>query len=449
MRFIILTGFLVAGLGGVGHAEGLNEAADRNWGQWRGPQANGVAPRGNPPTHWSESTNVRWKVDLPGFGLASPIVWDDRVYVQTVIKTDRQAEPGDGAGPANPPSPGRRGRPSPPPAHVHQFVVMALDRANGKTVWSQTVREVVPHEAGHPDSSQASASPITDGEHVFAHFGSRGLYCFDLQGQLIWEKDLGQMTTRHGFGEGSTPALHGQTIVVNWDHEGDSFIVALDKTTGAERWRTSRDEVTSWSTPLIVPAEPHAQVIVSATGRVRAYDLISGDIVWQCGGLGANCIPSPVADAGQVYTMSGHRDPALLAIRYAGAVGDVTDSAAIAWKLDRGTPYVPSPALYGDALYFVEKNSGILSCYDTRTGEAHYTNQRLEGITGIYASPVAAADRLYVVGRNGTAQVLRHGPKYEVLATNQLDDQFDSSPAIAGDELYLRGRKSLYCIARN
>jgi len=325
---------------------------------------------------------------------------------------------------------------------------MALDRQSGKTVWSHTVREVVPHESGHRDASQASGSPITDGEHLFAHFGSRGLYCFDMQGKLIWEKDLGKMTTRNGFGEGSSPVLHGNTIVVNWDHEGDSFIVALDKNTGAERWRKSRDEATSWSTPLIVQPDKTPQVIVSAANRIRAYDLANGDIVWQCGGLGANCIPSPVADSGQVYAMSGYRNGVALAIRYPGAKGDVTDSASVAWKISSGTPYVPSPALYGEVLYFLQKNTGILSCYNTKTGKAHYTNQRLEGISGVYASLVAAADRVYIVGRGGTTQVLKHGPKYQVLATNKLDDEFDSSPAIAGDELYLRGRTYLYCIAR-
>ena len=448
MRSTAMSVLLVIFCTSIGFAEAPASLADRNWGQWRGPQANGVAPHGNPPIQWSESKNVRWKVELPGSGLASPIVWGDRVYIQTVIKTDKQVEPVKKAESEDPSPRGRFGRRSEPPTHVYKFVVMALDRQSGKTVWSYTVREAVPHEAGHPSASQASGSPITDGQHLFAHFGSRGLYCFDMQGKLIWEKDLGQMTTRHGFGEGSSPALHGDTIVVNWDHEGDSFIVALDKNTGAERWRRSRDEVTSWSTPLIVQRDKAPQVIVSATNQVRAYDLATGDVVWQCGGLGANCIPSPVADAGQVYAMSGYRNGALLAIRYPGAKGDVTDSAAVAWKVTRGTPYVPSPALYGETLYFLEKNTAILSCYNTRTGKAFYTNQRLEGISGVYASPVAAADRVYIVGRNGTAQVLKHGPKYEVLATNKLDDEFDSSPAIAGDELYLRGRTHLYCIAR-
>ena len=446
MRSIATSALLVIFWTSIGFAEAPGSGADSNWGQWRGPQANGVAPHGNPPIQWSESKNVRWKVELPGSGLAAPIVWGDRVYIQTVIKTDKKVEPAEKAESDDASPRSRRGRRS-APTNVHKFVIMALDRQTGKTVWSHTVREAVPHEAGHPDASQASGSPITDGKHLFAHFGSRGLYCFDMQGKLIWEKDFGLMTTRRGFGEGSSPVLHGDTIVVNWDHEGDSFIVALDKNTGAERWRKSRDEVTSWSTPLILQSDKASQVVVTATNSVRAYDLATGDVVWHCSGLGANCIPSPVADAGQIYAMSGYQKGALLAIRYPGAKGDVTDSAAIAWSINRGTPYVPSPALYGEVLYFLERSKAILSCYDTRTGKAHYTNQRLEGLTGVYASPVAAADRVYIVGRNGTTQVLKHGPKYQVLATNKLDDEFDSSPAIAGDELYLRGRTHLYCIA--
>ncbi len=324
---------------------------------------------------------------------------------------------------------------------------MALDRRTGKTVWERVVREQIPHAGNHQDGSLAPASPVTDGEHVFAYFGSRGLYCLDMKGEVVWEKDLGDMQTRNGFGEGSSPVLHGATIVVNWDHEGDSFIVALDKTTGRERWRRARDEVTSWSTPLILEDGGRPQVVVSAAGRVRGYDLASGKTVWECGGLGVNCAPTPVADFGLVFAMSGYRDPALLAIRCRGAEGDLTDSASVAWRLDRGTPYVPSPLLYGDALYFTQKNSGILSCYNAKSGSPFYDQQRLDELSGIYASPVGANNRVYIVGRNGATYVLKRGPEFDVLAINNLNDSFTASPAIAGDELYLRGLKHLYCLA--
>ena len=326
---------------------------------------------------------------------------------------------------------------------------MAFDRKTGRRVWEHTVREEVPHEGSHRDASLASGSPVTDGEHLVANFGSRGLYCFDAQGKLIWEKNLGDMRTRHGFGEGGSPALHGNTLVVNWDHEGESFIVALDKRTGRELWRKPRDEVTSWSTPLVVEQQGRPQAVVTATRRVRAYDLANGEVVWECGGLGANCIPSPVAGFGMIYAMSGYRDKALLAIRYADAKGDLTGSEAVVWSRDEGTPYVPSPLLHGDRLYYLDKNSALLSCFDAKTGVAHYTKQRLEKINGVYASPVGVGQRLYVAGRDGTTYVLKNASEFEVLAVNELEDGFDASPAIAGDELYLRGRKYLYCIARD
>ena len=464
--------------------------AERYWGQWRGPVASGVAPDAKPPVTWSESKNIRWKVQIPGQGLSTPIVWGDRVFVQTAIpvnpeaqgKSDAGTKPSDdragrgerherGAHRDGPPrgprsdrprddrprdegrrgpdgGPGRRGgmRRS-EPTEPFTFSVLALDRRTGKEVWRRSVREEVPHEGSHQDGSLAPSSPVTDGNHLYAYFGSRGLYCLTMSGEVVWEKDLGDMRTRNGFGEGSSPALLGDTLVVNWDHEDDSFIVALDKATGKERWRRDRDEVTSWSTPVFIEDTGRSQVVVSATKRVRSYDLATGEIVWECGGLGLNCAPTPVANAGLLFAMTGYRDPALLAIRYAAAKGDLTGSSAVVWKTDKGTSYVPSPLLYADTLYFLKKNSGVLSCLDPRTGKPHYDQQRLEGINGVYASPVGAGDHVYIVGRGGSTIVLKRGSLFETVAVNQLDDSFTASPAIAGDELFLRGMKHLYCIA--
>jgi len=451
----------VPGSGKVASAAG-------SWGQWRGPVAAGVAPAGKPPIEWSEDTNIRWKVPIPGQGLSTPIVWNEQVFVQTAIPVNSQKEgasdgsdaskkSGDDRGEDRPRGDGRGGqgggsgpgrgmRPT-APTEPYKFTVMALDRRTGKTVWERSLREEVPHEGSHGDGSLASASPVTDGQHLFAYFGSRGLYCLTLSGKVVWEKDLGDMQTRNGFGEGSSPALFGDTLVVNWDHEGDSFIVALDKATGRENWRRDRDEVTSWSTPLVIEDAGRAQVVVSATKRVRSYDLATGDVVWECAGLGVNCAPTPVAGDGLLFAMSGYRDPALLAVRYAGAKDDLTGSPAVVWSTDKGTSYVPSPLLYGDTIYFVQKNTGILSCLDAKTGRPHYDQQRLEGITGVYASPVGAGEHVYVVGRGGKTVVLKHGPSFEIVAVNQLEDSFTASPAVAGNELFLRGMKHLYCIA--
>jgi outer membrane protein assembly factor BamB len=315
-------------------------------------------------------------------------------------------------------------------------------------VWDTTVREEKPHEGGHPTASQASNSPVTDGKHLFAYFGSRGLYCLTLDGKVKWDVDLGDMRTRNEFGEGSSPVLYGDTIVVNWDHEGDDFIVAMDKNTGKERWRTARDEPTSWSTPVIVEVNGTPQVIVTATNHVISYDLATGKEFWRCSGMTPNVIPSSMAGGGLFYAISGFKGAALLAIDYAKAKGDITGKPAIAWKFDRDTPYVPSAVLYEDRLYFLDNNRPLLTCLDAKSGKPVYEKQRLPGIENVYSSLVAAAGHVYIIGREGKAVVVKAGPKFEVLAKNELDDEFNASPAIAGNELFLRGAKSLYCVAK-
>ncbi len=421
--------------------------AMKYWGRWRGPQATGVAPYGDPPVEWSESKNIRWKVEIPGEGHSTPIIWGDRVYVQAAIKTDKQ--------PAGSKEKTEETRQRPNwmgggrPTHVHKFNILALDRGSGKVVWEHTAREELPHEGAHTRGSLASNSPVTDGEHLFAYFGSRGLYCLDMQGKQKWAKDFGDMRTRLSFGEGSSPVLYDDTIVVNWDHEDESFIVALDKNTGKQLWKVNRDESTSWATPIVVEHNGKPQVITSASKRVRGYDLATGNCLWECGGLTMNVIPSPVWADGVVYAMSGFRGKSLLAIRLGDAKGDITGSKAIVWKHNQGTPYVPSPLLYGDTLYFLDTNNAILSCLDAGGGKEHYSRQRLEGLKGVFASPVGAHDRVYVAGQNGATLVIKRSPKFQVLATNMLDDSFDASPAIVGREMYLRGHKYLYCIARD
>lgn len=410
----------------------------RYWAQWRGPDASGISTAANPPLEWSETKNVRWKVEIPGRGHSSPIVWGDRVFVSTAVPAsapgDQQHAPRGGLTP--------RG--------VHRFMVMALDRRTGKTVWERVATEQEPHEAGHTDNSTwASSSPITDGETVFAYFESFGLFAYDMNGTLRWKKDLGDKRMRNQFGEGSTPALHGNTIVVVWDHlNGDgSFIVALDKRDGRELWRMPRPEIDTWATPLILDVAGKPQVIVPGMRRVRSYDLATGAVVWETDGLTMNPIPSPVHGDGMVFVMSGFQGNDLKAIRLAGATGNLDGTPHIAWTLERDTPYVPSPILVNGVLYFLKTNSGILTATDAKTGAIHYQNQRLDGAPNVFASPVSAKDRIYFPGREGTTVVIRTGPTYEVLAKNVLDDGFDASPALVDGELFLRGNSFLYCIA--
>ncbi|MBI3850477.1 MAG: PQQ-like beta-propeller repeat protein [Verrucomicrobia bacterium] len=437
-----------------------NKAADGKafWPQWRGPLATGVAPLADPPLEWSESKNVKWKVKIPGFGDSTPIVWGERVFILSAVPTGKKAE-AKNAEVATPSSAnsvpreggqgrggGRGGFGSQTPTEAYQFAVLCLDRNTGKTLWQKVAREEVPHEGHQQNNTFASASPITDGQFVFAFFGSRGLYCYDMDGNLKWQKDFGHMRTKMTFGEGASPALYGDMVIVNWDHEGDDFITALDKRTGKELWRTPRDEGTGWSTPLVVEQGGKRQVVVNATGKVRSYDMATGKLLWECSGQTVNAIPSPVADADTVYVTSGFRGSALFAFRL-DRTGDLAGTDAIRWSHKGNTPYVPSPLLVDDLLYFVANNDGKLSCFDAKTGKANFEGERLEGAFGIYASPVAAKDRVYVLGREGTCLVLKKGPKLEVLATNKLDDKTDASLALVGKELFVRGQQNLYCIA--
>jgi outer membrane protein assembly factor BamB len=411
--------------------------ADRYWPQWRGPHGTGVSRTATPPTEWSESKNVRWKVEIPGRGSSTPVVWGDRLYVLTAVPTGISGDATHAP---------RGGQPLVP----HKFVVMALDRKTGKVVWERVAKEQAPHEASHPDNGTwASASAVTDGEHVIASFDSFGYYAYDLNGKLVWEKDLGDKRMRNTFGEGSTPALYGNRLVVQWDHQGQSFIAAFDKRTGQEIWRQNRTEIDSWATPLVVAVNGRPQVITVAMNQVKSYDLETGTTVWYTAGLTMNPIPTPVSDGNMAFLMSGFRGNSLKAIRLADAKGDITGTPAIAWTLDRDTPYVPSPLLYDGILYFLKTNNGLLSAFDAKTGQPHYQASRLDAVPNVFSSPVGAAGRVYVAGREGKTAVLRHGPKLEVLGVNELADGFDASPALVDAELYLRGYKFLYCIAAN
>ena len=441
--------------------------AAAHWPAWRGPLANGVAPDAHPPTRWSETNHVQWKAPIPGRGTSTPIVWGDQVFVLTAVPTGPEAASEEsGASAAAPdrserPDRSRRGGPGggrggpgggggggmvDRPTRAQQFTVISFDRKTGRQRWSHSPRTQLPHEGHHKDHGFASASPVTDGKHLIVSFGSFGLYGYDLKGKLLWEKDLGDMRTRNSFGEGSSPALDGNTVVVLWDHEGDDFIVALDKRSGRELWRQTRDEPTGWCTPLIVAHGGRKQVIVNGTHKVRSYDLKDGKLLWECAGQTVNAIPSAVAGKDRVFVMSGYRGNALQALRLDRS-GDLTGTDGIVWSHAKSTPYVPSPLLVDGSLYFLSNNSAMLSAFDAASGKAHFEAERLDGLNGVYASPVAADGRVYVVGRDGNTAVLRQGPRLEVLSVNRLDDGFDASPAIVGKQLFLRGRQSLYCIA--
>ncbi len=430
----------------VGWGAEMPSESQSYWHQWRGPEMTGVAPYGNPPVEWGEDKHIRWKIEIPGKGHASPVIWDDKIFLLTAIETDKGVEP-QKVEEREEQLPQWRRRMGRKTTKVHKFDILAIDRRDGDILWQRTAREELPHSGTHAEGSWASNSPVTDGEHIYAYFGSYGLYCFDMAGNFVWEKALGYMATKMSFGEGSTPALYGNSIVVNWDQEGQSFIAAFDKKTGDELWKIDRDETTSWATPIIVVYDGKPQVITSATNRIRSYVLATGEQIWECGGMTGNVIPTPVTADGIVYFTSGFRGNVLLAIRLEKAKGDITDSDAIIWRHDKNTPYVPSPLLYGDTLYFLDNNKAIVSCFNSKTGQEYYARQRLEGLNNTFVSPVGANERIYFTGSNGVTLVIKRGPQFEVLATNSLDDNFTASPAITDKEIYLRGHKYLYCIA--
>ncbi len=413
-----------------------------DWPQWRGPLATGVAPSGNPPLSWSETENIRWKVPIPGHGSASPVVWGDHVFVLTAVPAGEGENTAGFFGRIRNRFMGTTGS-----DEVLHFVMVAINRRDGSVAWERTATTQQPHEGRHNTNSWASASAVADGEVACAFFGSRGLYCFDMDGTPLWDRDFGDMLIRLGFGEGASPVLHGDSIIVLWDHQGPSFITALDKRTGAERWRVDRDEETTWTTPIVVEQDGQVQVVTSATDRIRSYSAETGALLWEGEGVTENAIPSPVAGDGMVYLMSGYGGNRLYAVDLSRARGDITGSDAIAWSLDRDTPYVPSPVLHNGILYFTKSNRGILSAHDAATGRPLYGPVRLPGIREIYASPVVANGRLYITSRDGTTLVLATGPEMQVLATNMLDDVIDASAAVVGDEIYMRGDQFLYCIA--
>jgi outer membrane protein assembly factor BamB len=441
---IVLIVICAAAVTSIPHLSGAGDVP-ADWPYWRGPAADGMAVS-DAPLRWSDTENVAWKMEIPGLGNSSPIISGDQVFVTTAVPTGAPAA-GAPAAPPTAPAPGPRGVAQGPPLVEHRFELLSLDRKTGRILWQRTATTAVPHEGAHSTyGSFASNSPVTDGQRIYAFFGSRGIYCYDLKGTLVWQKDFGiRMRMRMGFGEGMAPVLADDRLILVFDHEGDSFIVALDKASGREIWRATRNERSSWAAPLIVDFDGRKQVVVSATTKVRSYDLRDGSLIWECAGLGANTIPAPVRQDDLVFVMSGYQNPNLMAIRL-GREGDLTGSDAIVWSQTRGNSYVPSPVIFDNKLY-VLADSGMLSCYNAKTGEPYYQQQRLPRTYSFKASPVGANGKLYLASENDDVIVVKMGEKFEVLATNTMPDQtFIATPAIAGGEIFLRSKNRLWCI---
>ncbi len=424
-------------------------ATDANWPQFRGPGARGVVsdPNANLPDRWSATNNVEWKADIPGRGWSSPIVWGERVFMTTVV----------GAGESEAPRRGLYlGGERPASAEELQWKVLCLDLLTGKVQWERQVHQGPPPGPKHVKNSFASATPMTDGQRVYAYFGNVGLFCFDLEGHPVWTNLIAPHPIRNGWGSGASPVLHrGRIYLVN-DNEDQSYLQALDASTGKEIWRVDRDEKSNWATPGIWENEQRTEIVTPGTGLTRAYDL-DGKLLWWFKGMSGITIATPYADEGLLYVSSGFvadRLRPLYAIR-PGASGDITLSPGqttnrfIAWCQPTAAPYNPSTLLYDGRLY-VLLDRGVLSAFNPRTGVPIYESQRIPEGLNFSASPWAYNDLVFCLNENGVTFVIRAGDRFELLHSNPLaaDDMCLASPAIAGDRLLIRSSARLYCIRK-
>jgi outer membrane protein assembly factor BamB len=403
-------------------------ALAENWAHWRGPTGNGTGGNATPPIKWTSTENIKWKVAIPGRGISSPVIWENRVFVTA-------SAPQNGG--------------APNALTNHEFKVYCFDRSNGKEIWQKVATIATPHQKTHDTNGFASASPCTDGKHVYAHFGSRGLYCYTLDGELKWKRDdFGQMQTLNGFGEGSSPTLEGDKILVPWDHNGPSALYALNKLTGSTIWKMDRDEPTGWATPLVTEHAGRKQIIMNGQNFARSYDLESGKELWRCTGQTKRPVASPVAGNGLVYVGSGFQGAFIGAFRLDGT-GDIKGSDKVVWTIDHDAPDISSLLLTSGRLYFHKGKSGSLSCVDAVTGKPHFVAQRIEGVDSTYASPMAANGHVYVTGRSGITAVIKDADQLAIVSTNDVGETVSATPAPVDNELFLRGENHLFCIAES
>lgn len=440
--FFILSAFIVTALALSAHVG--SAAGEANWPQWRGPDGSGISTERGLPEEWGETKNVRWKTPLPGKGHSSPVVWGKRVFVTTAI--EGAVVPGakavehkvEGQVWKHPDSVGADRK--------HTLKVIALDRDTGRILWEQTAWEGTPYDDRHRKSSFASATPATDGKMVYAYFGTEGLYAYDFNGKLAWKATVGKLANS-GMGTGTSPVLYENFVVIQADEEDgvNSSLVAYDKKTGKEVWRTPRKVQISWATPLLVNTGKRTELVTSGNEFVISYDPATGKELWRGKGLESNAIPSPVATAGHdmVVVSAGFPAKAAYAIKL-GASGELKETD-IAWSYAKGTAYVPSPILYGDYIYLLT-DKGIMTCLDARTGEVKYEGGRPPVPATFTASPVAFDGKILLTSEDGDTFVVKAGPKHEVIRTNSLGEPVYASPAVAAGKIFIRGEKNLYAI---
>jgi putative pyrroloquinoline-quinone binding quinoprotein/putative pyrroloquinoline-quinone-binding quinoprotein len=421
----------------------------QHWPAFRGANASGVADGTPTAVKWNTATNenVAWKTPVPGVAVSSPIVWGDRVFVSTAISSDPNQSIRTGLyGDVEPVNDSSK----------HTWRLLAIDKKSGKVLWDKVAYEGIPKTKRHPKSSQASATPVTDGRRVIVSFGSEGLYAYDFDGKQLWKKDLGVLNAGWFFdpdyewGIGSSPIIYKNMVIVQCDIQRHSFIAAFDVDTGKEIWRTDRDEIPSWSTPTIFEANGKAELVTQATTFTRGYDPMTGKELWKYSGNSEIAIPTPIIGPGFVIITNGYRGVQPIFAVKPGATGDITlkDNATksdfVSWSTKRGGPYIPTPLIYGDQLYVL--NNGVLTAYKVATGEQIY-QKRLGGTGGVFsASPVAADGKIYCAGEDGDVFVIKAGPEYVELATNSMGEVVMATPAISDGLIIVRGGKNVYGI---
>jgi outer membrane protein assembly factor BamB len=437
---------LIACLGGIGFGDDAL-ASDPNWPQFRGPGARGVSDNDALPVYWSATENVAWKTDLPGRGWSSPVVWGDRVFLTSVINQGESEEPKKGLYFGG-------DRPTPPDS-MHQWIVFCLDLNSGRVLWQKQVHEGKPTSSIHLKNSFASETPITDGEHVYVYFGNIGVFCFDFDGEQIWEKRLKPHKTRNGWGTAASPALHEDRLYLVNDNDEDSYLLALDKKTGEEVWRVRRDEKSNWATPYIWTNDQRTEIITPGTGKVRSYDL-SGQLLWNFEGMSSITIATPYEYDGLLYISSGYvgdrNNRPIYAIR-PGAHDDISlkeDETAndwIVWCQKMAAPYNPSTLIHDDRLY-VLYDFGFIACFDSSNGSPIFERQRIPDGRAFTSSPWAYGGKVFCLNEDGVTFVMTSGDELELLHQNALaeDDMAMATPAIAGDRLLIRTSARLYCI---
>ena len=421
-----------------------------DWPSFRGPAARGVAEGTPAPATWDVpgNRNVRWRVPLPGLSHSSPIVWGNHVCTASAVSGQSNPELkvglyGDIA--------------SVNDATKHQWLVLCLDKATGKTLWQRTAHTGVPKVKRHTKSTHASSTLATDGRYILAFFGSEGLYAYDMKGNLVWKKDFGLldsgffMAPEAQWGFASSPIIHEDKVIVQADVQKGSFIAAFDLASGKELWRTARADVPTWSTPVVHVENGRAQVIVNGWKHIGGYDLATGKVLWRMTGGGDIPVPTPIAAHGLIFITNAHGKMSPIYAVKPGATGDITlkegetSNAHIAWSHLRDGGYMQTPLVYGDLLY-VCRDNGVLSVFDAKTGQRHYQERLADGRTGFTASPVASNGRIYFTSEEGDVYVVKAGPAFEQLGVNPLGEVAMATPAISEGTMFFRTRGHLVAV---